>query len=81
MLAIVVILNVHVHLRAHFLHYIVNVNQIKIIHSIPFYIGVKDDERIQTGFCIKGVTKVSNFDLDWPRGDYCILKYGDCPSG
>ena len=48
---------------------------------MQFYIGVKDDTRIQTGFCIKGVTKVSNFDLDWPRGDYCILKYGDCPSG
>ncbi|XP_065931307.1 uncharacterized protein [Magallana gigas] len=44
--------------------------------------GVKDDKRIQTGFCIKGVTQVSNYDMDWPKGDYCILKYGNqCPDG
>lgn len=47
-----------------------------------FLLGVKDDKRIQTGFCIKGVTQVSNYDMDWPKGDYCILKYGNqCPVG
>lgn len=53
------------------------------VHLVYFcYIGVKDDKRIQTGFCIKGVTQVSNYDMDWPKGDYCILKYGNqCPDG
>lgn len=47
-----------------------------------FLLGVKDDKMIQTGFCIKGVTQVSNYDMDWPKGDYCILKYGNqCPVG
>lgn len=35
------------------------------VHLVYFcYIGVKDDKRIQTGFCIKGVTQVSNYDMD-----------------
>ncbi|XP_071095969.1 uncharacterized protein [Haliotis cracherodii] len=32
-------------------------------------------------FCMKGKPKVSDWDMDWPSGDYCILKYGNCPSG
>ncbi|XP_067676943.1 uncharacterized protein [Haliotis asinina] len=32
-------------------------------------------------FCMKGKPKVSDWDMDWPAGDYCILKYGNCPSG
>lgn len=41
------------------------------------YIGVKDDKRIQIGFCIKGVIQVLNYNMDWLKGDYCILKYGN----
>ncbi|BFZ25969.1 hypothetical protein BsWGS_29009 [Bradybaena similaris] len=36
---------------------------------------------ILTEFCIKGNPAISAFDLSWPKGDYCILKYGDCPTG
>ncbi|XP_062605124.1 uncharacterized protein LOC134266928 [Saccostrea cucullata] len=43
--------------------------------------GIKDDKRIAQEFCIKGDTQVSEFDLNWPKGDYCILKYGNCPDG
>ncbi|KAK6174005.1 hypothetical protein SNE40_017361 [Patella caerulea] len=32
-------------------------------------------------FCMKGDTRISEFDADWPAGDYCILKYGNCPGG
>ncbi|XP_061189368.1 uncharacterized protein LOC133197381 [Saccostrea echinata] len=43
--------------------------------------GEKDDKRIAQVFCIKGSTQVSEFDMNWPKGDYCILKYGSCPDG
>ncbi|CAG5130784.1 unnamed protein product, partial [Candidula unifasciata] len=39
------------------------------------------DGDILTEFCIKGIPEVSDYDLSWPKGDYCILKYGDCPAG
>ncbi|KAL8580424.1 hypothetical protein ACOMHN_054338 [Nucella lapillus] len=40
---------------------------------------VKDD--IQMEFCTKGDRVLSQFDVDWPAGDYCIFKYGACPTG
>lgn len=36
---------------------------------------------IQMEFCMKGDRTLSEFDVDWPAGDYCLLKYGTCPSG
>ncbi|XP_076438521.1 uncharacterized protein LOC143277529 [Babylonia areolata] len=40
---------------------------------------VKDD--IQMEFCMKGDRVLSEFDVDWPAGDYCLFKYGTCPTG
>jgi hypothetical protein len=31
-------------------------------------------------FCTKGEKNPTEFDRMWPRGDYCIFKYGDCPA-
>lgn len=31
-------------------------------------------------FCIKP-DAVDDFSLEWPAGDYCILKYQACPKG
>ena len=30
---------------------------------------------------MKGDRLLSEFDVDWPAGDYCLLKYGSCPTG
>ncbi|KAK6165412.1 hypothetical protein SNE40_022343 [Patella caerulea] len=32
-------------------------------------------------FCMKGDNRISEYDTDWPKGNYCILKYGSCPAG
>ncbi|KAK7106197.1 uncharacterized protein [Littorina saxatilis] len=39
------------------------------------------DKNIRMDFCMKGNRRLSEFDVDWPAGDYCILKYGACPTG
>ncbi|KAL8580427.1 hypothetical protein ACOMHN_054341 [Nucella lapillus] len=39
------------------------------------------DGNMQMEFCIKGERVLSQFDVDWPAGDYCIVKYGVCPTG
>lgn len=31
-------------------------------------------------FCTKGEKNPTDFDRSWPKGDYCIFKYGDCPA-
>ncbi|XP_050419408.1 uncharacterized protein LOC126832607 [Patella vulgata] len=30
---------------------------------------------------MKGDNKISEYDANWPAGNYCILKYGACPGG
>ncbi|XP_073250647.1 uncharacterized protein [Porites lutea] len=32
-------------------------------------------------FCMKTKDKASDYNLPWPRGQYCILKKGECPEG
>lgn len=39
------------------------------------------DGNLRLEFCIKGTDQVSEWDVDWPAGDYCILKYKTCPAG
>ncbi|XP_052799350.1 uncharacterized protein LOC128230964 [Mya arenaria] len=37
---------------------------------------------IKTNFCIKNTRSVTSYDTNWPKGSYCILKYGgSCPFG
>ncbi|KAK3597977.1 hypothetical protein CHS0354_042329 [Potamilus streckersoni] len=43
--------------------------------------GQHDSGSVTQWFCIKGQRTVSDFDIDWPQGDYCIMKYGTCPVG
>jgi len=33
----------------------------------------------QLEFCTKGEATSTDFDRSWPKGDYCIFKYGACP--
>ena len=40
--------------------------------------NIKDMEQ---KFCMKTQSKTSNYDLPWPKGQYCIYKKGDCPEG
>ncbi|XP_071095708.1 uncharacterized protein [Haliotis cracherodii] len=35
---------------------------------------------IRFDFCMKGDVKSTEFDMMWPAGDYCVMKYGTCPS-
>ena len=32
-------------------------------------------------FCMKTEDTASDYDLPWPRGQYCILKLEECPEG
>ena len=32
-------------------------------------------------FCMKTKDEASDYNLPWPRGQYCILKKGECPEG
>ena len=32
-------------------------------------------------FCMKTEDTASDYNLPWPRGQYCILKKGECPEG
>ncbi|XP_052803161.1 uncharacterized protein LOC128233501 [Mya arenaria] len=36
---------------------------------------------MQLEFCTKGEAEPTDFDRNWPAGDYCIFKYGACPAG
>ncbi|XP_052799330.1 uncharacterized protein LOC128230940 [Mya arenaria] len=38
---------------------------------------------ITTYFCMKNTHSVTSYDINWPKGSYCILKYesSSCPSG
>ncbi|KAH3865545.1 hypothetical protein DPMN_028585 [Dreissena polymorpha] len=46
-----------------------------------FLAGSFASNNIQTEFCIKSQFQVSEYDDDWPRGAYCLLKKGNCPTG
>ncbi|WAR05806.1 hypothetical protein MAR_021175 [Mya arenaria] len=35
---------------------------------------------MQLEFCTKGEAEPTDFDRNWPAGDYCIFKYGACPA-
>ncbi|XP_052802689.1 uncharacterized protein LOC128232927 [Mya arenaria] len=44
--------------------------------------GYFNTNDIKTDFCIKNTPSVTSYDTNWPKGSYCILKYGgSCPSG
>ena len=43
--------------------------------------GFYGKENVQPFFCIKTQPGSSKFSLSWPKGEYCILKKGKCPSG
>ncbi|KAK3585063.1 hypothetical protein CHS0354_004247 [Potamilus streckersoni] len=43
--------------------------------------GVLNKGDLTLKFCTKGELKPTSFDMDWPQGDYCIFKYGTCPTG
>ena len=32
-------------------------------------------------YCVKGIDQANKFELKWPRGSYCIMKYRACPAG
>ncbi|WAR03064.1 hypothetical protein MAR_009622 [Mya arenaria] len=47
-----------------------------------FLSGYFDLSHIETRFCIKNNSSFTSYDMIWPTGSYCILKYGgSCPSG
>ncbi|WAR05987.1 hypothetical protein MAR_021356 [Mya arenaria] len=35
---------------------------------------------MQLEYCTKGESEPTDFDRNWPAGDYCIFKYGSCPA-
>ena len=37
--------------------------------------------RVIQKFCIKSEDSVTDLDMDWPAGVYCIYKVHSCPSG
>ncbi|GFN76800.1 MACPF domain-containing protein 4 [Plakobranchus ocellatus] len=49
--------------------------------SLHLYGQFTTSDNIETHYCIKGTAQATDFDLDWPKGDYCIAKYGACPKG
>ena len=50
--------------------------------SNPFDLaGFYGKENVRPYFCIKTQQGSSKFSLPWPKGEYCILKKGKCPSG
>jgi len=53
----------------------------KLIYSFFQPIGSVDASQFQLEFCTKGEKNPTAFDRAWPKGDYCIFKYGDCPAG
>ena len=32
-------------------------------------------------FCIKTQNQTTEFSLAWPKGQYCVFKKGNCPTG
>lgn len=55
-------------------------NCFKCDHIVVF-IAVTQDQynNIRVYFCTKDMP-IEN-ESDWPAGNYCILKHGDCPGG
>ena len=43
--------------------------------------GGKAANDMDRNFCIKTLARASEYSLDWPKGQYCILKKGSCPRG
>ncbi|KAL4224310.1 hypothetical protein ACF0H5_017765 [Mactra antiquata] len=43
--------------------------------------GSFHSNNIVTDFCGKIQRTSSSYDQQWPKGSYCILKYGPCPTG
>ncbi|XP_019626236.1 PREDICTED: uncharacterized protein LOC109471390 [Branchiostoma belcheri] len=41
--------------------------------------GSLSNNKVQQGVCMK--TTSSDSEDNWPKGSYCILKYGNCPAG
>ncbi|KAK3747350.1 hypothetical protein RRG08_059592, partial [Elysia crispata] len=40
--------------------------------TLHLYGQFTDNDNIETHYCIKGEAQATEFDLDWPKGDYCI---------
>lgn len=40
-----------------------------------------DDSSMTQKYCVKGIDKANKYELKWPRGSYCIMKYRACPGG
>ena len=50
--------------------------------SSPFDLaGPYYRNNMRQNFCIKTKDTASDYNLPWPRGQYCILKKGECPEG
>ena len=50
--------------------------------SSPFDLaGPYDRNDMSQAFCMKTKDTASDYNLPWPRGQYCILKKGECPEG
>ncbi|KAH3701576.1 uncharacterized protein LOC127860098 isoform X2 [Dreissena polymorpha] len=43
--------------------------------------GKLEVSQLQLEYCTKGESEPTDFDRHWPKGDYCIFKYGECPEG
>ncbi|KAL4223037.1 hypothetical protein ACF0H5_016514 [Mactra antiquata] len=51
-------------------------------YNIQHYMkGNFGSNNIDSYFCIKTRHNISPYDQNWPRGAYCLLKKGTCPSG
>lgn len=50
--------------------------------SKPFHISgpVWRNDMYQK-FCMKTQERGTSYDMDWPRGQYCLFKKGECPKG
>lgn len=44
------------------------------------FAGKLESGQLQLEFCTKGEANPTDFDRSWPKGDYCIFKYGACPA-
>ncbi|XP_052089245.1 uncharacterized protein LOC127725986, partial [Mytilus californianus] len=43
--------------------------------------SVRSDGKPIFHFCIKTMNENTEYKRDWPKGNYCILKKGNCPQG
>ena len=50
--------------------------------SSPFDLaGPYNKNNMYQKFCVKTKGTASDYNLPWPKGQYCILKKGKCPEG